>query len=158
MFKIFIGALFGGIVGAAFVWFIQTGSFHLVSLNMSYADLAAIMLSAVSVLVTVLGVFIAALAIWGYSQFRSIAQSAAKSHVGSELKDGELKTHIEKIIGDFLSTELKAGSLRKLMEERVDHILFSGAAQRAEEEADEEEEALGGSPATKNPPSGHGGA
>jgi hypothetical protein len=99
---------------------------------MTYADLAATVLSGVSVLVTILGIFIAVLAIWGFAELKRITQRAAKDHVSDQLKQGELKTHVETIVGTFLTTELKAGKLRELVEERVDHVIFAGADERAD--------------------------
>jgi len=142
MYKALIGALVGGVIGGCLVWYGQTRSLQIVPLNMTYSDFAAILLTAVSVLVTVLGVFIAALAIWGYSQFKTFAQNAAKDHVSSQLKDGELRTHIEEVAEKFLESDFSSGKLRKLIEERIDYVIYSGAAQRAaseERDANEEE-------------------
>jgi len=129
--KIAISTLLGGAVGGALVWFVQTNSFHLVPVGMTYTELAATLLSAVSVLVTILGVFVALLAIWGYSQFKSFAQSAAKEHVGSQLKDGEIRTHIEGVVEKFLTSEIQSENFRSLVDKRVDYVIYSGAEQRA---------------------------
>jgi hypothetical protein len=112
---------------------------------MTYADMAAIMLGAVAVIVTVLGVFIAILAVWGYSQFRNMATSAASSHIDAQIKDGQLKVQIETVINAYLDKELSsAGNLRKIIEERADFVVYSSAEQRAKaveaEQVDEESE------------------
>ncbi len=101
---------------------------------MSYADFAATLLGSVAVLLTILGLFIALLAIWGLTGFRRLTQSAAKDHLDEQLKDGYLKEHIQKLVADFLNSDLKAGKLRELVEERVDYVIFHGAAERAQEE------------------------
>ena len=123
-------------MGGALVWLFQAGSFNLHPAGMTYADFAATLLGGVAVLLTILGLFIALLAIWGLAGFRSVTQSAAKDHLDRQLKEGELKQHIEKLVGDFLASDLRAGKLRELVEERVDYVIFHGAADRAEEESE----------------------
>ena len=129
-----LGALAGVIIVIALLFRLQVRPSSTENLTMSYADLAAVMLGAVAVIVTVLGVFIAILAIYGYSQFRSMATAAASNHVANDLKDGKLRTEIEKMVGKYLSDELSSGNLRKMIERRVDGIVYSGAEDRAEEE------------------------
>jgi hypothetical protein len=142
MWKTVLAAISGGLFGGAIVWYGQTATFHIAPSEMSYPEFSAILLTAVGVLVTVLGVFIAILAIWGYSQFRTIAQDAAKEHIGAQLKDGEIRAHIEEVVEKFLETDFKSGNLRKLIEERVDYVIFSGASQRADAAEVEEDEGL----------------
>lgn len=138
MFKAIGGAIIGGLLSGCLVWYGQTGSFSFAPTTMTYPELAAVILTGVAVLVTVLGVFIAVLTVWGYSQFKSIAQNAAKDHISDQLKNGEIRTHIEKNVQGFLEAEFKSGNLRKLIEERVDYVIYSGAAERAETERKEE--------------------
>ena len=142
--KTAIAALVGGLIGATVLWVFQGHSFRLVPEQMSFADLSAIMLSAVSVLVTILGVVIAIVTLWGYTHFKGIAESSARSaaidHVTSEMEDGKLKQHSEEIVTTFLQKGFEGGKLRVLLEERVDQILISGAAQRARESSAQEDE------------------
>ena len=111
---------------------------------MTYADLSATVLTAVAVLVTTLGVFVAILAIWGYSQFRGIAKSSAKSHVDFELKSGQLKSHVEDVVTQFMTQGFDDGKLRSMLEDRVDQIIIKGAEARSKipvvnEENDDDE-------------------
>ena len=129
----------GSVIGAALLWVFQGNSLRLVPEQMSYADLAAVMLSAVSVLVTILGVIVAIVAIWGYSHFKGIAENSAKSQVSNELEKGTLKQHLENSVTSFMQREFgDSGKLRTLLEERVDQIIIAGPGQRAREESKQE--------------------
>lgn len=139
-FQTTAAALAGGFLGAALLWIFQGHSFRLIPGEMSYADLSAVMLSAVSVLVTILGVVVAILAIWGYSHFKGIAEDSARGHVSSEMENGKLKEHLESTVTSFLQTSIDSGQLRALLEARVDNILISGPSQRANESAAREDE------------------
>jgi ABC-type multidrug transport system fused ATPase/permease subunit len=134
-------AVAGSVIGAALLWLFQGNSLRLVPEEMSYADLSAVMLSAVSVLVTILGVIVAIVAIWGYSHFKGIAETSAKSQVSNEIENGALKHHLENSVTSFMQREFgDAGKLRALLEERVDQIIIAGPGQRAKEEAEKEGE------------------
>lgn len=68
--------------------------------------------------VTTLGIGIAILALWGYSQFKTMvheaAQQAAVKKVDEELKDGKLRSHTELIVTKFL----QESSLQEMIEAR----------------------------------------
>lgn len=65
--------------------------------KMSYADLAAILLTCVSGLVTILGVFLAILAFWGRSQILRDANRSVLEHIQKELEpNGSLRELIVK--------------------------------------------------------------
>jgi len=98
---------------------------------MTYADLAATLLSAAAVLLTIIGIFIAALAIWGFAAFRSVAKTAAKGHVSAQIKGGDLRNHIEELVKTYLSDELASGNLRSEFERRLDEVILQSAARRA---------------------------
>jgi phosphate/sulfate permease len=140
VFKTLAAAAVGGLIGAGLLWLFQGNSLRLVPGNMSYAELSAIILSAVSVLVTILGVVVAILAIWGYSHFKNIAENSAKSHVAAEMEDGSLRKHLESSVTEFMQREFDSGKLRSMLEARVDQILISGPSQRAHESAAREED------------------
>lgn len=102
--------------------------------TMSYADMAALMLGAVGVLVTVLGVFMAILALWGYSQFKVAASNAALDHVKSELEEGQLRDELNKLLVQEVIKQMDDGKLRRILEERADRFLISGPSIRANED------------------------
>lgn len=122
MKKIAASGLAGGIIGGAVVWLMQRGSFSLRPVEMTFEQLAALLLAFASFLVTVLGVGIAVLALWGYAQFKGLvteaSQKAAVKKVDEELKEGELRRHTELVVTTFLQKGLADGSLVALLEAR----------------------------------------
>ena len=102
------------------------------STSMSYADLITIMLTAVTVIITVLAVFIAILAVWGYSQFRKMTQEASENHLNNILANGPYAKKIENTIVQHVSDQIQSGELRRLLVERVDHIILTDASLRAD--------------------------
>jgi hypothetical protein len=89
-------AVVGGLTGGLAVWLSQGHSIHLRPEGMSYAELAAVLLGSVSVLVAIFGVLMAVLALWGYRHFRNVAKRAsaeiarnvASKEVLKEMRDG----------------------------------------------------------------------
>lgn len=67
------------------------------SFNIEYKDLISIILSAISLLITVLGFFLALAAIWGYNTLRNEAHKAAKDRAKDWL-DSEGPKLIEEYI------------------------------------------------------------
>ena len=130
----------GGLVGAALIFVGQGFELHIRPVGLSYADLAATILSGVAVLTTILGIFLAVLALYGYTALKSSAQKAAKQHVGAQLEQGELRTHLGTIVTEFLLKEFADGNLRKLVEARVDAVIYSGAQERAAEDDEQFDE------------------
>lgn len=115
------------------MWLLQTGSLRLSPAGMQYADLAAVMLGAVAVLLTILGVFLAIFAIWGYSQFRSIVEGAAVRHASNSIREGELKDLVEESSVEFMRSSFENGRLRRILEDRVDQIILRGPEERNRE-------------------------
>ena len=131
MTKSILAGTIAGLVSAALFLFAQGQPFHLQPVGMSYADLAATLLAAVSALLTIIGIFIAALALWGFTAFRAMTKNSAKAHVSQQLKQGELRTHVEGVVTEFLTREFDGGNLRRQLEERLDEILVSAPSDRA---------------------------
>jgi hypothetical protein len=125
-----VGAV-AGAVATIFVLLVQGQPFRLTPVGMTYADLAATLLAASAVLLTIIGIFIAALAVWGFTAFRAMTKSSAKAHVTSQLKSGDLRNHVESVVTEFLTREFAGGNLRRQLEERLDAILISAPAERA---------------------------
>ena len=98
---------------------------------MTYPELAAVVLTSVAVLVTVLGVFIAVLTVWGYSQFKDIARSAAVKRVEEQIAEGRLRKDIEEIVTLHVTKSISQGEIRVLLEQRVDRLIYSGAEKRS---------------------------
>lgn len=121
---------------------------QLSELGMSYSDLAAILLTSVAVIVTVLGVFIAMLAFWGYSQFRKSAKNAAVQFVKSELESGKIRVEIAEIVVKEVIRQLDDGKLEKLIKDAVDRYTITAPSRRTsdrrEEPIGDEEKEYGG--------------
>lgn len=91
-------------------------------LRMSYADYAAILLTSIAVLVTVLGVIIAIFAFVGYSTInktvRELSNKTAKAVVSNALEKGG-------VLNDLVDESLKpGGSLYTSVQESVFKIMY----------------------------------
>jgi hypothetical protein len=102
--------------------------------KMAYHELISVLLTGIGVILAALALFIGALAVWGYSQFQSMTRTASGEHLEKMLKNGPFRTEVEAIIMKHVSAELTSGSLRKLLEDRVDAQLFTNAEERAEQD------------------------
>jgi hypothetical protein len=80
-------AFLGSIVGAFVAILIREGTFAIDAGGMKYEDLAAVLLSAVGVLVTVFGVILAILAFWGFGQMKTDAVKAAEVAGTNEVRE-----------------------------------------------------------------------
>jgi hypothetical protein len=139
IFWVIAAAVVGGLTGASALWLFQGNSLALVPEKMTYAELCAVMLSAVSVLVTILGVVVAIIAFWGYAHFKGIAETTARDHVNEQMAKGTLREELETSVTRFMQHEFgDTGKLRALLEARVDQIIVSGPSQREREEASQE--------------------
>lgn len=130
MIRTILVGFIAGALAAIVVLVVQGQPFRLAPVGMSYADLAATLLAATAVLLTIIGIFIAALAIWGFTAFRAMTKNSAKAHVTSQLKQGDLRIHVENVVTEFLTREFASGNLRRQLEERLDAILISAPAER----------------------------
>jgi hypothetical protein len=104
-------AFLGSIIGAAFAFFMATG--NLVADEISYADLAAIMLGAVTLILTVLGLAVAIAAIYGYREFMKRTRTVA-AEKAEEVAVSAAVLHVQK----HIETSLEAG-LEEFVTERV---------------------------------------
>ena len=76
-------SLVGAFIGGSIVSVWQAGHFHLRPAGMSYSDLAAVLLTAVAVIVAIFGGVFALAAIWGFAQLKQEAvRAAARSWFG----------------------------------------------------------------------------
>jgi hypothetical protein len=124
------GVLLGEMVIVSYVaqWYSSpTGT----KMAMSYPELVAILLTGIAVILAVLALFVASLAVWGYSQFKEMTRSASADHLEKLLKAGTFRNEIESLIIKHVSSQLEHGELRKILVERVDSIIQGDAASRA---------------------------
>ncbi len=73
--------------GALATSYVQTGRLYVVPANISYPDLAAVLLSAVGVIVAIFGGVLAILAFWGFEQMKRDAVRGATQAALDELKE-----------------------------------------------------------------------
>lgn len=92
----------------------------------TYADWAAVAITCVAVLLTIVGLAIAALAFWGYREIRELTKRSAATEAKSvaektmeEMINGVAKSELEKLIND--------GKLRQPLQDAVDMILRNGS-------------------------------
>lgn len=121
-------ALGGGIVGGALVWLTQTGNFHLQPTEMTYADLAAILLTAVGVIVAIFAGVLALAAIWGFNQLKRDAISAAEisslKEVREQIENGPVRNYIMGEIERLADEEFKSERMNARINRRVDAVAF----------------------------------
>lgn len=109
---VLVGLMIGSILsaGAVSIGLVPIERIRVTGNTMQYADVVSIMLTSVGVLVTVLGVGIAILALWGIRHMREVAKETARKHVKELLQDG--------------------GELRPLLETTVDSLAMRHAQSR----------------------------
>lgn len=138
--KYAICAVSGGVTAAIVVWFLQAGSFRLMPLQMSYADLSATALSAASVILTGVGVAVGAMALWGYAQFKQLLEAAVRSYLDELLATEEtwFRKEIQRVVtvevDRAIEHSIEGGRLSAAIRKRVDEMVYSGGNRRADPE------------------------
>ncbi|WP_413710768.1 hypothetical protein [Rhizobium sp. Rhizsp82] len=99
---------------------------------MSYTDLVAILLTATSTIITILGVFVAVLAIWGYSQFEKMTREASTRHLEKLLQSGKFRDEIDQTILKHVSSELakESSPFRDLLRQQIETMMLTDASRR----------------------------
>lgn len=120
----FIGAVVGGIV----VWISQAGSFHLRPVGMSYAELAATLLSAVGVVVAIFGGVLALAAVWGFNQLKrdaiAAAETAGSAEIREQIENGAIRDYIKGEIERLTVEEVNSERMDRRIKQRVDAVTF----------------------------------
>lgn len=128
LFRSACTGFFGAIVGGIVVWVSQTGSFHLQPVGMSYAELAATLLTAVGVIVAIFGGVLALAAVWGFNQLKRDAIGAAHAAGSAEIKDhiksGDIRDFIKGEIERLADEEFKSPRMNERINSRVDAVAF----------------------------------
>lgn len=131
------------IAGALATSYAQTGRLYIVPANISYPDLAAVLLSAVGVIVAIFGGILAILAFWGFEQMKRDAVRGATQAALDELKEqienGPTRDYILDEIERLIVDEFKSRRMDQRIQERVDKIAMGGAEDRFDEEVEEDE-------------------
>lgn len=150
--------MLGAIVGAAFISFLTTGGVK--ANNISYFDLAAVMLAAVTLVLTVLGLAIAVAAIYGYRAFMDTSSETATRVAREEailIATDVVKDYIANSAEQLLIAQAEAVALRvispqrlqQLIREQVDAVLLGS---EADDELDKDEEIVNLTLQTHNDP------
>lgn len=137
-------ALLGGLIGGALVWIAQSGTFTLTPGHFEYADLAAILLTAVAVIVAIFGGVLALAAIWGFKQLKedamNVAEQAGANEIKEQIENGNIREYLIAEIGRLTEAEFNSARMDRRINERVDAITFqNGSADREFDWQDENE-------------------
>lgn len=123
-----VTGMIGGITGGALVWVAQAGSFRLYPAGMSYADLAATLLSAVGVIVAIFGGVLAIAALWGFNQLKrdavTAAETAGSNEIREQIENGALRTYIKGEIERLTVEEINSDRMEQRIIGRVDAVAF----------------------------------
>ncbi|MGV2053007.1 hypothetical protein ACQZ48_23370 [Agrobacterium sp. 22-209-1] len=127
-----IGLLSGVIFTVSVLFKFKISPDDIGELQMTYSDLVAILLTATSTIITILGVFVAVLAVWGYSQFEKMTREASSRHLELMLQSGKFRDEVDQTIIKHVSAELakETSPLRDLLREQIDTIIYTDAARR----------------------------
>lgn len=138
-------------MGAIAASYAQSGKLYLVPAG-SYQDLAAIMLGAVGVIVTIFGVVLAIAAFWGFEQMKKeaiqtacikavpAATGAALEHLKEQVGNGDVRDFILSEIERLMNDELNSPRMAKRIEARVDQIVLGKDKEDRDLEYENEDE------------------
>ena len=101
--------------------------------SISFVELASIALTSVAVLVTVLGIGVAVLSVWGYNNIKKSTDKIANDvaiKVVNEVATKQVKTDIPDIVKNQLSDMIKEGKLNNSLESVVDMIMRNNKAKK----------------------------
>ena len=130
-FLLFALGLLTGVIVDAFYLTATGRSFLIQGQSMEYKDYISIILTATTVILAVLAVFIGALTVWGYSQFSIMIQNSSRDHIKDLLSKGEFAERIQSIIISTTKDELKDGALRSIISNELERIILVDAEKRA---------------------------
>lgn len=123
-----VAAVVGAVVGGATVWFLQTASFRLTPANMTYPELAAVLLTAVAVIVAMFAGVVGLAAVWGFKQLKEDAVTAAGKagleSIREQIENGPLKDYIQEEIERLTIAEIESDRMERRIKHRVDEVTF----------------------------------
>ncbi|RSD32817.1 hypothetical protein [Vibrio pectenicida] len=88
----------------------------------TYADMAAVAITCVAVLLTIVGLVIAGLAFWGYGEIRELTKTSASKEAKSVAKQ-TMEEMINSVAKSELEKLIKDGELQNTLQDAVDMIL-----------------------------------
>lgn len=119
-----LASFLGAIIGAAFVFFLSTGGIK--ANGMTYADLAAVLLSAVGVIVAIFGGILAIAAFWGFEQMKleavRTATDAALAETREQIENGSIRRYILEEVETRIAEIVASPDFDRRVRARVDQI------------------------------------
>jgi hypothetical protein len=95
---------------------------------MSYADLAATLLSAVGVIVAIFGGVLALAALWGFNQLKrdaiAAAENAGSTEIREQIENGAIRDDIKGEIERLTAEEVNSERMDQRIKQRVDAVTF----------------------------------
>lgn len=120
--------LIGGIIGGALVWIAQSGNISLSPTDLDYADLAAILLTAVAVIVAIFGGVLALAAVWGFKQLKEdameVAEQAGADEIKEQIENGRIRDYLVEEIGQLTEAEFNSARMDRRINRRIDAITY----------------------------------
>jgi hypothetical protein len=95
---------------------------------MSYADLAAILLTSVGVIVAIFAGVLALAAVWGFNQLKrdaiGAAETAGSREIKEQIENGTIRDYIKGEIERLTDHEFKSEQMDRRINSRVDAVAF----------------------------------
>lgn len=133
-------AFLGAIVGAAFMAFLATGGIK--ADGISYPDLAAILLTAVAVIVAIFGGVLALAALWGFAQMKAeavrSATNASLDETKEQIENGSIRRYIEDEVERRIGVIVESKDFRRRLEDRIVQITLGKPEDRLLDDPGEE--------------------
>lgn len=138
-FKAGAAAFAGAVLGGLVVWLTQGHTLRVVPDQMSYADLAAVLLAVAALFLGAIGLIVAIVAIWGFKYFKQVAVSSARraahEKVASELKAGDAKALVieeaRRVAQQRIEEEIRDGSTRRYLDSKVNDAIAKALSENA---------------------------
>lgn len=123
-------AFLSAIVGGVTVWLL--GGLDVNPGGINYADLAAILLTAVGVIVAIFGGVLALAAVWGFNQLKrdaiNAAETAGSRETKEQIENGTIRNYIKDEIARLTDEEFKSERMDRRINIRVDAVAFGRPA------------------------------
>ncbi|MDX2274360.1 MAG: hypothetical protein NW206_02830 [Hyphomonadaceae bacterium] len=131
-----VGVL-GGVVGSASTRYFGTSSY-----TMSYADFVSVMLTAVSLLITLLGLVLAVAAFIGWSAISERVRNRTDEYLLKGFSDGEALSKLlqDKLLA-YVTKEMEPGDpLYEAMEKAAERVAYQGVLEIEPDDPDGEKD------------------
>lgn len=113
--KVAVVAFASALMGGGVVWLTQGHELRMSPASMSYSDLVAIILSAISALMAIFGLGLAIFTIWGVSQFRRGVEAKiieiTPGFLVKELESGGIRQVLDNLVVDFFRAEMASSGM-----------------------------------------------